>query len=97
MKTGSNKVSDIQAEKSGKQGRELSLNSQCRGFNRSQKFLHWNMYVVGVLALMLICSYAMQMCMSWFCNFAIGIPHHNIMDKREELCIPEDLTVREGR
>ncbi|SFW04532.1 Uncharacterised protein [Chlamydia abortus] len=35
--------------------------------------------------------------MSWFCNFAIGIPHHNIMDKREELRIPEDLTVREGR
>ena len=36
--------------------------------------------------------------MSWFCNFAIGIPHHNIMDKREEeLHIPEDLTVREGR
>ena len=34
---------------------------------------------------------------SWFCNFAIGIPHHNIMDKREELHIPEDLTVREGR
>ena len=35
---------------------------------------------------------------SWFCNFAIGIPHHNIMDKREEeLRIPEDLTVREGR
>ena len=32
---------------------------------------------------------------SWFCNFAIGIPHHNIMDKREELRIPEDLTVRE--
>jgi len=23
--------------------------------------------------------------LSWFCNFAIGIPHHNIMDKREEL------------
>ena len=36
--------------------------------------------------------------MSWFCNFAIGIPHHNIMDKREEeLRIPADLTVREGR
>jgi len=35
--------------------------------------------------------------MSWFSNFAIGIPHHNIMDKREELCIQEDLTVREGR
>ena len=35
--------------------------------------------------------------LSWFCNFAIGIPHHNIMDKREELRIPEDLTVREGR
>ena len=36
--------------------------------------------------------------MPWFCNFAIGIPHHNIMDKREEqLRIPEDLTVREGR
>ena len=35
--------------------------------------------------------------MSWFCNFAIGIPHHNIMDKREELHIPEDLMVREGR
>ena len=35
--------------------------------------------------------------MSWFCNFAIGIPHHNIMGKREELCIPEDLMVREGR
>ena len=35
---------------------------------------------------------------SWFCNFAIGIPHHNIMDKRkEELRIPEDLTVREER
>ena len=34
---------------------------------------------------------------SWFCNFAIGIPHHNIMDKREELRIQEDLTVREGR
>ena len=34
---------------------------------------------------------------SWFCNFAIGIPHHNIMDKREELRIPEDLTVTEGR
>ena len=33
----------------------------------------------------------------WFCDFAIGIPHHNIMDKREELRIPEDLTVREGR
>ena len=33
--------------------------------------------------------------LSWFCNFAIGIPHHNIMDKREEeLRIPEDLTVR---
>jgi len=30
---------------------------------------------------------------SWFCNFAIGIPHHNIMDKREELRIPEDLMV----
>lgn len=35
--------------------------------------------------------------LSWFCNFAVGIPHHNIMDKREELRIPEDLTVREGR
>ena len=35
--------------------------------------------------------------MSWFCNFAIGIPHHNIMDKSEELRIPADLTVREGR
>ena len=35
--------------------------------------------------------------MSWFCNFAIGIPHHNVMDKGEELRIPEDLTVREGR
>ena len=35
--------------------------------------------------------------LSWFCNFAIGIPHHNIMDKREELHIPEDLMVREGR
>ena len=35
--------------------------------------------------------------MSWFCNFAIGIPHHHIMDKREELHIPEDLAVREGR
>ena len=36
--------------------------------------------------------------LSWFCNFAIGIPHRNIMDKREEeLCIPEDLTVREER
>ena len=36
--------------------------------------------------------------MAKFCNFAIGIPHHNIMDKREEeLHIPEDLTVREGR
>ena len=35
--------------------------------------------------------------LSWFCNFAIGIPHHNIMDKREELRIPEDLTVGEGR
>jgi len=35
---------------------------------------------------------------SWSCNFAIGIPHRNIMDKREEeLRIPEDLTVREGR
>jgi len=34
---------------------------------------------------------------SWFCNFAFGIPHHNIMDKREELRIPEDLTVTEGR
>jgi len=34
---------------------------------------------------------------SWFCNFAIGIPHHNIMDKREELLIPEDLTISEGR
>ena len=22
--------------------------------------------------------------LSWFCNFAIGIPHHNIMDKRED-------------
>ena len=32
---------------------------------------------------------------SWFCNLAIGIPHHNIMDKREELHIPEDLKVRE--
>ena len=31
-----------------------------------------------------------------FCN-VIGIPHHNIMDKREDLRIPEDLTVREGR
>ena len=35
--------------------------------------------------------------LSWFCNCAMGIPHHNIMDKREELRIPEDLTVREGR
>ena len=36
--------------------------------------------------------------LSWFCNFAIGIPHHNIMDKREEeLRIAEDLMVREGR
>ena len=35
--------------------------------------------------------------LSWFCNFAIGIPHHNIMDKREELRNPEDLTVTEGR
>ena len=35
---------------------------------------------------------------SWFCNFAIGIPHHNIMDKREKkLHIPEDLMIREGR
>ena len=30
-------------------------------------------------------------------NFAISIPHHNTLDKREELRIPEDLTVREGR
>jgi len=41
------------------------------------------------------CSFCLIV--SWFCNFVIGIPHHNIMDKREELRIPEDLTVREGR
>ena len=36
--------------------------------------------------------------LSRFCNFPIGIPHHNIMDKREEeLRMPEDLTVRERR
>ena len=36
--------------------------------------------------------------LSWFCNYAIGIQLHNIMDKREEeLRIPKDLTVREGR
>ena len=28
---------------------------------------------------------------------AMGIPHHNITDKRKELHIPEDLMVREGR
>ena len=48
----------------------------------------------------LLCSTLVRLVpriLSWFCNFAIGIPHHNIMDKREELCIQEDLTVREGR
>jgi len=38
-----------------------------------------------------------EIILSWFCNSAIDIPHHNITDKREELRIPEDLTVREGR
>ena len=26
--------------------------------------------------------------LSWFCNFAIGIPHHNIMDKRRRTTYP---------
>jgi len=52
--------------------------------------------------LVLICKYKLHQdaswLVSWFYNFAIGIPHHNVMDKREEeLRIPEDLTVREGR
>ena len=54
---------------------------------------------IGLLIYMPRASGAKQLVclMSWFCNFAIGIPHHNIMDKREELRIPKDLTVREGR
>jgi len=44
-----------------------------------------------------VSSEALSDYLSWFYNFAIGIPHHSIMDKREEVHIPEDLTVREGR
>ena len=52
---------------------------------------------MSVVLLLKYC-YIFQYYLSWLCNFAIGIPYKNIMDKREEeLRIPEDLTVREGR